>query len=62
MLATDKALPILHYEALEGLMKESELVAWKNTKQVAIEIPEDVAEVKCSRVAFRWERAPQNRP
>lgn len=34
MLTADQALPILGYELLEGVVKESELAAGKDTKQV----------------------------
>ena len=50
MLATDQALPILDYKPLEDIMKESEFAARKNAKQVAVKIPEDLAEVQSGRI------------
>jgi hypothetical protein len=62
MLAPEKALPILDYKVLKSFMKESEFVARKNTKQVAVEIPEDPTEVESSRVSGFREHVPQDRP
>jgi hypothetical protein len=60
MLATDQTFPILDYEPFESFMKKSELAARENSEQVAVEIPEDLAEVEIGRIAgFRREHAPQ---
>ena len=60
MLATDKALPVLDYKPLEDFMKESEFIARKNTKQVAVKIPKDIAEVQSGRIGdLRREHVPQ---
>jgi hypothetical protein len=61
MLTTDQALPILDYEILESVVKESEFVAGKDTKQVAVKIPEDLGELERSRIVGTWwEHAPQH--
>ena len=50
MLAADQTLPVFDYKPLEGIVKESEFAARKNTKQVAVKIPEDLAEVQRGRI------------
>jgi hypothetical protein len=61
VLHTDKPSPFFHDELLEGFMKESEFAPRQNSKQVAIEVPVDLAEVEIGRIAgFRWEHASQD--
>jgi hypothetical protein len=61
MLTTDQALPILDDKLLEGVVKESKFVAGKDTKQVAVEIAEDLGELEGGWVVgIRWKHALQN--
>jgi mRNA-degrading endonuclease RelE of RelBE toxin-antitoxin system len=60
VLAADQTLPVFDYKALEDIVKESEFAARKNTKQVAVKIPEDLAEVQRGRIGdSRREHVPQ---
>jgi hypothetical protein len=61
MQAPDQAFPIFDHEPLEGFVKESEFVARKNSKQVAVKIPEDLAKVESGwTCGFRREHVAEN--
>jgi hypothetical protein len=63
VLAADQARPILDYKPLEDIVQESDFAAWKNTKQVAVKIPEDLTEVQRGRIGgLRREHVPQHLP
>src|SRR5437867_3366328 len=60
-MPTDQTLPILDYKPFEDIMQESEFAARKDTKQVAVKIPEDCLEVESRRIAeCCWEHGLQN--
>jgi hypothetical protein len=46
VLTTNETFPIIDNKLLKDIVKESEFSAAKDTKQVPIEIPKDLAEVE----------------
>ena len=50
VLTADQTRPVLDYKPLEDIVQESEFAARKNTKEVAVEIPEDLTEVERGRI------------